>query len=73
MSPSDLTAACRTGRPLARCLTGLDKPTIPVPEPLYDVRVLADNVKLMTGTELTADTLSTLVHGAGEHISSSLS
>ena len=54
-------------------MTGLDKPIIPVPELLYDVRVLADNVRLMAGTKLTADTLSTLVHGAGEHNASSLS
>ncbi|MGO8946915.1 MAG: oleate hydratase [Ktedonobacterales bacterium] len=46
-------------------LTGLAKPMIPLPEPIYDVRVLADNVKLMTGTELTADTLNALVNGAG--------
>jgi oleate hydratase len=54
-------------------LTGLDKPMIPVPEPYYDARVLADNVKMMTGTELTAQTLSTLVNSAGGHNASSLS
>jgi oleate hydratase len=46
---------------------------IPVPEPYYDARVLADNVKMMTGTELTAQTLSTLVNSAGGHNASSLS
>jgi hypothetical protein len=30
-------------------IAGLDKPMIPLPEPYYDIRVLADNVKMMTG------------------------
>jgi oleate hydratase len=54
-------------------LTGLAKPMVQMPQPYYDVRVLADNVKMMTGTEVTAETLSTLVHGAGGHNASSLS
>ncbi len=53
-------------------LTGLAKPTIPVPEPVYDVRVLADNVKAFTGKELTVDTLKALVSGAGRHDGSSV-
>lgn len=44
-------------------LTGLAKPMIPVPEPYYDVRVLADNVKAFTGKELTVDTLRALTDG----------
>jgi oleate hydratase len=52
-------------------LTGLAKPTIPVPEPYYDVRVLADNVKAFTGKELTVDTLKALVGGADGHDGSS--
>jgi hypothetical protein len=43
---------------------------VPMPQPYYDVRVLADNVKMMTGTDLTADTLRTLVTRAGEHYAS---
>ena len=54
-------------------LTCLAKPMVQMPQPYYDVRVLADNVKMMTGTEVTAETLSTLVHGAGGHNASSLS
>ncbi len=54
-------------------LTGLEKPMVQMPQPYYDVRVLADNVKMMTGTEVTAETLSTLVHGAGGHNASSRS
>jgi oleate hydratase len=54
-------------------LTGLDKPMVPMPQPYYDVRVLADNVKMMTGTELTAQTLSTLVNGTNGHDASSIS
>jgi oleate hydratase len=54
-------------------LTGLDKPMIPVPEPYYDVRILADNITMMTGTELTADTLTTLVNSGCGHDASSLS
>jgi hypothetical protein len=38
-------------------LTGLDKPIVPPAEPYYDIRVLADNVKMITGTVLMADTL----------------
>ncbi|MFE4958739.1 oleate hydratase [Streptomyces sp. NPDC056653] len=44
-------------------LTGLEKPMVPMPQPYYDVRVLADNVKMMTGIDITADTLHTLVEG----------
>ncbi|MFE4963164.1 oleate hydratase [Streptomyces sp. NPDC056660] len=44
-------------------LTGLEKPMVPMPQPYYDVRVLADNVKMVTGTDITADTLHTLVAG----------
>jgi oleate hydratase len=54
-------------------LTGLDKPMIPVPEPYYDARVLADNVKMMTGVELTTETLKALVNSNGGHNASSLS
>lgn len=50
-----------------RRLTGLEKPVVPMPQPYYDVRVLADNVKAMTGADLTTDTLRTLVTRAGEH------
>ena len=53
-------------------LTGLEKPMVPMPQPYYDVRVLADNVKMMTGTDLTTDTLSTLANRAGGHDASSL-
>jgi oleate hydratase len=48
-------------------LTGLEKPMVPLPEPYRDVRVLADNVKMMTGCDITEDTLRTLVKGADGH------
>ena len=48
-------------------LTGLEKPMVPMPQPYYDVRVLADNVKMMTGADLTADTVRTLVNRAAGH------
>jgi oleate hydratase len=44
-------------------LTGLEKPMVPISQPYYDVRVLADNVKMMTGTDITADTLRALANG----------
>ena len=45
-------------------LTGLDKPIVPPTEPYYDIRVLADNVKVMTGNEkLTTQALSALADG----------
>jgi oleate hydratase len=52
-------------------LTGLDKPMIPVPEPYYDARILADNITMMTGTELTPKTLSAMVDNHGGHGASS--
>ena len=45
-------------------LTGLDKPMIPIPEPIYDLRVLAKQAKLMSGgKELNAETLSAMASG----------
>jgi oleate hydratase len=63
----------RTAMMAVRGLTGLAKPMIPVPEPIYDSRVLADNVKAFTGKELTVDTLlRTLAGGADGHDGSSV-
>jgi oleate hydratase len=47
-------------------LTGLEKPMVPLPEPYYDVRVLADNVTMMTGTDITEATLRALVRSSGQ-------
>ena len=42
-------------------LTGLKKPMIPLPEPYFDVRVLALNLKIMGGKEkLTPEDLRAL-------------
>jgi oleate hydratase len=52
-------------------LTGLEKPIIPLPEPYFDVRVLALNVRIMGGrNKLTPEDLSAL---AGNGTSSPLS
>ena len=50
-------------------LTGLDKPIVPPAEPYYDIRILADNVKMMTGKEeLTPGALSALADGGSSPV-----
>ncbi len=45
-------------------LTGLEKPIVPPAQPYYDIRVLADNAKMMTGNQkLTPEARSALADG----------
>ena len=48
-------------------LTGIDKPAIPSYEPLYDIRVLADIIKVATGSDtLKLETLASTAAGPAQ-------
>jgi oleate hydratase len=64
--PFTVEMSVRTAMMAVWGLTGLEKPMLPFPEPYYDVRVLDDNIKMMTGSDdISGDTVRALVKGGG--------